>query len=52
MELREHPHWQCFWSKGHSRFFIHLTKRPKDVSSAIINVQNMIDESFRLDEEV
>jgi hypothetical protein len=48
-ELKRHRDWHCFNKVGRlsAKYKIHLTKQPKDVSSAILNIQRMIRESFR-----
>lgn len=50
LELKKHKDWHCFIKIGFvsRRYKLHLTKQPKDVSSAIFNVQRIIEESFRL----
>ncbi len=45
--LRESNHWACFRNKGMGKYFIHFSRKPKDVSSGIITVEQLLSESFR-----
>ncbi len=46
-ELLKGSHKACFTYKGNSRYFIHFSKKPRDVSSGIITVEKLISDSFR-----
>jgi hypothetical protein len=47
--LKRHPHGQCFVKAGPGTGYqIHLHKSPLDVSSAIIQVQGLLEEAFTL----
>ena len=48
-ELRRHPHWQCFQRVGKPDIFkVHVTEQPNDVGSAILNIERMLTEAFKL----
>ena len=47
-ELRDHSHWVCFSPRGGGRYSIHFVVRPRDVDSAIMQIERMIHEAFRL----
>ena len=47
-ELAFHPHWTCFTHQGENWFKIHFSKKPEDMSSGIMQIERMINESFRL----
>ena len=44
-------HSACFTHKGKGRYFIHFSRKPKDISSGIITIENLISESFRAERE-
>jgi hypothetical protein len=46
-ELRKHSHWSCFQPQGDGRSFrVHLSRMPKDVSSAILAIERLLTEAF------
>lgn len=49
--LLKGEHWACFTHKGRGRYFIHFSRKPKDISSGIITVESLISESFRAEME-
>lgn len=44
--LRESSHWECFTHKGNGLYSIHFSHKPKDISSGILRVEQLITESF------
>ena len=40
-------HWACFRHKGMGKYIIHFSKKPKDISSGIITVEQLLSECFR-----
>ena len=44
--LREGSHWSCFTHKGNGLYSIHFSHKPKDISSGILTVEQLIAESF------
>ena len=44
--LKKSDHWQCFSKKGKDKYSIHFDKKPKDLSSGILTVEQLISESF------
>lgn len=47
-EVRLHPKWSCFVHAGDNWFFINQRRFAKDVDGAIVGVQKIIEESFRM----
>jgi hypothetical protein len=48
-ELRKHEHWKCWQKAGKGEIFkLHITEEAKGVGSVILNVENMINQSFEL----
>jgi hypothetical protein len=45
-EIRRSSHWACFQHRGNDWYFVHMGKRPKDVSSGIMTIERMITEAF------
>lgn len=47
-QLKRHPHWPCFQKNGSENcYWLHFSRPPKDVSSGIIEIENIINESFK-----
>jgi hypothetical protein len=46
-EIRNHSHWTCFAARGDDWYFVHMARRPKDVSSGIITIEKLITEAYR-----
>ena len=44
--LRDSSHWECFTHKGNGLYSIHFSHKPKDISSGILTVEQLITESF------
>ncbi|MEE9615046.1 MAG: hypothetical protein V3W31_08910 [Thermodesulfobacteriota bacterium] len=44
--LRNSDHWPCFTNKGKGKYSIHFSKKPDDISSGIMIVEQLISESF------
>ena len=44
--LRRSGHWPCFTNKGKGKYLIHFSRKPKDISSGIMTVEQLISESF------
>ena len=45
-EIRSHSHWICFTSRGSDWYAVHMARRPKDVSSGIITIEQLIREAY------
>jgi hypothetical protein len=45
-EIRNHSHWVCFAPRGEDWYMIHMARRPKDVSSGILTIERLIQESY------
>jgi hypothetical protein len=45
--LRKSSHWECFTHKGKGKYAIHFSNKPRDVSSGIITVEQLIVKSFK-----
>ena len=45
--LKNSFHWSCFSNKGNGKYSIHFSRKPRDVSSGIIKVEQIIRESFK-----
>ena len=45
-DIRSHSHWTCFQHRGNDWHLIHMSREPKDVSSAILTVEQLIRESY------
>jgi hypothetical protein len=46
MVLEDSTHWECFIYKGKETYLVHFSQKPRDVSSAIMAVEEVISESF------
>ena len=46
-QLKNHSHWVCFSYRGQGRYWIHFSRRPKDVDSGILQIERMLNEAFR-----
>lgn len=46
-EIRHSSHWQCFAPRADSWYLVHMSRRPKDVSSGIITIERLITEAYR-----
>jgi hypothetical protein len=46
-EIRRSSHWACFASRGDDWFFVHMARRPADVSSAIMTIEKLICEAYQ-----
>lgn len=44
--LRDHKHWQCFSYKGNGKHAIHFSRKPRDISSGIITVEQLLREAI------
>jgi hypothetical protein len=44
--LKKSDHWECFTHKGNGLYSIHFSRKPKDISSGILTVEQLITESF------
>jgi hypothetical protein len=45
-EIQQHSHWVCFQHRGSDWYFVHMGRRPADVSSGILTIERLITESF------
>jgi hypothetical protein len=46
-ELQHGSHWQCFQHQGNDWYFVHMARRPKDVSSGILTIERLITEAYQ-----
>ncbi len=44
--LKKSEHWPCFSKKGKDKYSIHFDKKPKDINSGILTIEQLITESF------
>jgi hypothetical protein len=47
MELQRSSHWSCFTPRGRNAYQVHMSTRPKDVSSGILTIERLITEAFQ-----
>ena len=47
-QIRRHSHWVCFADCGDDWYFVHMARRPKDVSSGIMTIERLIREAYQL----
>ncbi len=47
-QLKEHDHWVCFNKRPKGWYFIHTVGRLKDVSAGIMQVEQILNEAFKL----
>ncbi len=47
-ELRRHRHWVCFPSRGNDWYSVHFRRVPRDLSSGVLRIEGIINESFSL----
>lgn len=47
-EVKLHPKWACFVYAGDKWFYVNQSRLAKDVDGAIIGVQRIIEESFKI----
>ena len=45
-QIRTHSHWICFAPRGSDWYMVHMERRPKDVSSGIITIEQLIREAY------
>ena len=46
-EIEQCSHWSCFAPRGGGWYFVHMARRPKDVSSGIITIERLITEAYQ-----
>ena len=44
--LRSHSHWPCFTAQGDNWYRIHFSIMPKDLASAVLHIEGVLNESF------
>lgn len=45
--IMRHSHWVCFQQRGgNGWYFVHMGRRPKDVSSGILTIERLITEAY------
>lgn len=44
--LRGNKHWECFTHKGNGMYSVHFSRKPPDVSSGILTVEQLLNEAF------
>jgi hypothetical protein len=47
-EAKLHPKWGCFVHRGEKWFWVNQKRAAKDVDGAIVEIQRIIEESFRM----
>ncbi|MEZ5359849.1 MAG: hypothetical protein R3F48_13600 [Candidatus Zixiibacteriota bacterium] len=47
-ELKNHPHWVCFHSKGNGWYEIHFDKAPKSLEEGIRCIEVVLIEAYRI----
>ena len=45
-EIQRCSHWACFRHQGNDWYFVHMARRPKDVSSGILGIERLITEAY------
>lgn len=45
-EIQRGSHWACFQHQGNDWYFVHMRRRPKDVSSGILAIERLITEAY------
>lgn len=45
-EIRRHSHWVCFQDRGQGWYFVHMGRRPRDLSSGIMTIERLIKEAY------
>jgi len=46
-QIERCSHWSCFAPRGDDWYLVHMAKRPKDVSSGIITIEQLITEAYQ-----
>jgi hypothetical protein len=46
-QIERCSHWPCFAPRGNGWYLVHMARRPKDVSSAIITIERVITEAHQ-----
>jgi hypothetical protein len=46
-EIRSHSHWTCFQHRGNDWYLVHMGRQPKDVSSGIMTIEQLIREAYQ-----
>lgn len=46
-EIQRSGHWACFAPRGEGWYLVHMSRRPKDVSSGILTIERLITEAYR-----
>ena len=45
-EIQRCSHWPCFQHRGNDWYFVHMARRPQDVSSGILTIERVITEAY------
>ena len=45
-QLRQHPHWQCFMSRGSGSYWVHFAIKPKNVDAGILIIETILREAI------
>jgi hypothetical protein len=45
-QIQRHSHWTCFAPRGSDWYLVHMARRPKDVSSGILTIEQLIREAY------
>ena len=46
--IRSHSHWTCFQHRGDGWYLIHMAREPRDLSSGIMTVEQLVREAYEL----
>ncbi|MBV9762070.1 MAG: hypothetical protein JO340_16015 [Acidobacteriaceae bacterium] len=46
-EIQISGHWACFAQRANGWYLVHMSRRPKDVSSGIITIERLITEAYQ-----
>ena len=41
-QLRQHPHWSCFVSRGNGLYWVHFSLKPRNVDTGIITIEKIL----------
>ena len=44
--LKKSSHWECFVYRGDGLYLVHFSQKPKDISSGILTIEQLITETF------
>lgn len=50
-QIQGHSHWACFQVRGQGWYFVHMGRRPADVSSGIITIERLISDAYGYEDD-